>query len=303
MPAARSPAAVARNRRRDRIAVRVLSATALLTGCAAGWAAWSVVSGWAELGEAVGEVLTDAVEAGAPAEFAAAAMLAAAPAPPPAAGTAGQAAALGPAVAAAWVARDAAALNELVDRAALLRGLADPEQVAVLDAAGDAANPFRPRPAVPGGGGAAVPMSPVPPGVRAAYWPLTWGLGNVFAAAEPPPTVAADGVAEIDGLPAAALRVTFAARGGIRPAPASARRVLLVPTPDGRVGAVYLVGGFTPVGPPANPRGEYFAAAYRRGLIRFAGAIELMLEAGRRDLEAPAGAGDDRRTPPPPRRN
>ena len=147
-------------------------------------------------------------------ELEAAAALAAIPAPPAAAGTAEQAAALGPAVAEAWNERDRAAFVRLLNAPSLLRGLVDAELAEAFAAAAVGPNPgdadperLNPLGVLTGGivvgeteeaaeagrGGEERPSSgpaasaagsePVPtwpPGVRIVLWPIATWLTGVF---------------------------------------------------------------------------------------------------------------------------
>ena len=284
------------------IACGIVVLAVTIAGAAFYW--WLILSLAAALGP-LGEAIADAIKAEAGEDSRAAAELARAPAPPPVAGSEGQAAALGPAFVAAWDARDADALNELVDRTALLRGLVDPETVVDLNAAGDAdaaaVNPFLPvarRPAGDGfGEGEAYQF---PPGARAAYWPLDFALRHAFdrPQEEYPVGIEFAGVETHDELPAAVLLVTFPApddgSGPVPPDATVTRRALLIPTPDGQVGEVYVEEGLTFLGPPADRRGEYLSEALRRGLIDVADVLAPFLKMN----ESP-DAGDGGRPPVP----
>ena len=283
------------------IACGIVVLAVTIAGAAFYW--WLILSLAAALGP-LGEAIADAIKAEAGEDFRAAAELARAPAPPPVAGTEGQAAALGPAFVAAWDARDADALNGLVDRAALLRGLVDPETVAALDAAGadgaKAVNPFLPLPQKHGAGADAGAGFPFPPGARAAYWPLDMLLRHAFDGPEEdfPVVIESAGVSTHDGLPVAVLFVTYPApddgTGAGPPGETVTRRVLLIPTPAGRIGEVYIEGGVGAFGPPADRRGEYLSEALRRGLIDFADVLAPFLK-----RNEPPDAGNWGRPPVP----
>lgn len=203
------------------------------------------------------------------------------PAPPSIAGDALQAATLGPAVAAAWNAGDRKALLRLVDTASLLRGLLDPEVVTLLEReppSSDLLEVFEIATApatAQADSETPVPDRSLPPGTRILYWPASYFRSDPFLGWFPPgTTLAAEGVRVRDGVPAAVLSVTSPGTG---PAPCDGvsevgppvvRELLLVPTPEGLVGAVYFVGKRGDWGTELFSVGdEYLASAYRRCLL------------------------------------
>ena len=171
------------------------------------------------------------------ADSAAAARLAATPAPPPIAGTEAQAAELGPAVVALCEAGDADGAARLLDHRSLSRGLVPPEAW--------------PDPKGSPGGATAEPKTPMPPGTLTLMFVGGGELQRLWDGARPPHgTVRADGATAIDGLPAAVLVVTATTPPAEGPAEWT---VLLIPSPDGKIGAVYFADA-----------GEYLADRLRR---------------------------------------
>ena len=224
------------------------------------------------------------------------------PAPPPVAGTAEQAAALGEALAAAVAADDADAALALVDRGSLLRGLlpepwlAAYSRVPAAESLPDATSP--------------------PPGALGAVLYQGAALRALFDLASPPEgAVTAEGVTEINGLPAAAFTVTAplpvyrtdGARepngegdqmnegaSGAEPAPRTVTfRVFLIPGPDGRVAAISLEDYPT----PGRPGGETFTGSYAEALRLILAYLIGEIDAGR----LPAGPLTEQPAEPAPR--
>ena len=235
-----------------------------------------------QIGQAIGEGITEAFGP-AIADMTAAKQLVAAPAPPPVAGTAEQAEMLGLQLEAAAESGDMTALVTLLDRGSLLRGLCDPAAAELFEEA-DFAPPTGGQDAVMNAaktGLAAVGLPPLPaaelPPGSATAWVY---LNMLLAGAEqlPPqdrPSVRFGDVTTLDGLPAVRMFVRGVLSTEESGEPDAEISLLAIPGPDGRVAAIYF-----------EEQERYFAGWFREYLIEATRGFEALPDAAV-DADAP----------------